>query len=331
MAEPTGGRGEAEHGRPAGRPRPRRPRSTPRPPSRRPTPPAAETAAPAEAPAAEARRTGRSVGRRRASAPAAADSAAARRRPRATAPRLVRDRRDRQQEPAAQAADRACRPVAVEGTIVTLGFPEEQAFLQRGRRAQARGHRGRHRRVPRPPGRRPLRRDATSTCCRRSPTTATRRTSSPRPSGSSPRTWPTSARSPDRPRPAVHARRASARLGAARPAITAPPTEEPHPWAWATCSAWRSRCSRRWLRVQAELETLTVDGSAGGGVVKATVTGKQELVSVDDRPVGGRPRRRRDAPGPRRQRRQRGAPRVAGARRQKMAAVTGGLKIPGLG
>ena len=33
-------------------------------------------------------------------------------------------------------------------------------------------------------------------------------------------------------------------------------------------------------RVQAELETLTVDGSAGGGVVKATVTGKQELVSV---------------------------------------------------
>ena len=33
-------------------------------------------------------------------------------------------------------------------------------------------------------------------------------------------------------------------------------------------------------RVQAELETLTVDGQAGGGVVKATVTGKQELVSV---------------------------------------------------
>ena len=33
-------------------------------------------------------------------------------------------------------------------------------------------------------------------------------------------------------------------------------------------------------RVQAELETLTVEGSAGGGVVKATVTGKQELVNV---------------------------------------------------
>ena len=30
------------------------------------------------------------------------------------------------------------------------------------------------------------------------------------------------------------------------------------------------------LRVQTELEAATVDGSAGGGVVSATVTGKQE-------------------------------------------------------
>ena len=35
------------------------------------------------------------------------------------------------------------------------------------------------------------------------------------------------------------------------------------------------------LRIQDELGATTVDGSAGGGVVKATVTGKQELVSVD--------------------------------------------------
>lgn len=34
------------------------------------------------------------------------------------------------------------------------------------------------------------------------------------------------------------------------------------------------------LRIQTELETLLVDGSAGGGVVQAVVTGKQELVSV---------------------------------------------------
>jgi len=33
-------------------------------------------------------------------------------------------------------------------------------------------------------------------------------------------------------------------------------------------------------RVQAELAATHVDGSAGGGVVRAVVTGKQELVSV---------------------------------------------------
>jgi DNA-binding YbaB/EbfC family protein len=34
------------------------------------------------------------------------------------------------------------------------------------------------------------------------------------------------------------------------------------------------------LRVQGELESAQVDGSAGGGVVSATVTGKQELISI---------------------------------------------------
>ena len=34
-------------------------------------------------------------------------------------------------------------------------------------------------------------------------------------------------------------------------------------------------------RIQSELEATMVDGSAGGGVVKATVTGKQDLVSVE--------------------------------------------------
>lgn len=33
-------------------------------------------------------------------------------------------------------------------------------------------------------------------------------------------------------------------------------------------------------RVQSELAAAHVDGSAGGGAVRATVTGKQELVSV---------------------------------------------------
>jgi hypothetical protein len=34
-------------------------------------------------------------------------------------------------------------------------------------------------------------------------------------------------------------------------------------------------------RIQAELEVTTVDGSAGGGVVKAIVTGKQDVVSIE--------------------------------------------------
>jgi DNA-binding YbaB/EbfC family protein len=84
------------------------------------------------------------------------------------------------------------------------------------------------------------------------------------------------------------------------------------------------------LRVQAELETTMVDGSAGGGVVSATVTGKQELVSVTIDPsvvdaddvdmlqdlvvaaVNDALRTARDLA------------------EQKMSAVTGGLRLPGM-
>ncbi len=34
-------------------------------------------------------------------------------------------------------------------------------------------------------------------------------------------------------------------------------------------------------KVQAELETLTVEGSAGGGAVKAVATGDQKIVSME--------------------------------------------------
>jgi DNA-binding YbaB/EbfC family protein len=82
-------------------------------------------------------------------------------------------------------------------------------------------------------------------------------------------------------------------------------------------------------RVQAELETAIVEGSAGGGVVQVTVTGKQELVSLTIDPSAVDPddvemlqdlvvaavndglRASRDLA------------------EQKMAAVTGGLKLPG--
>jgi nucleoid-associated protein EbfC len=84
------------------------------------------------------------------------------------------------------------------------------------------------------------------------------------------------------------------------------------------------------LRIQTELETLTVDGSAGGGVVKAVVTGKQELVSVAIDPSAVDPSdvemlqdlivaAVNDA--------LRSSRSVA---EEKMAAVTGGLQLPGM-
>ena len=84
-------------------------------------------------------------------------------------------------------------------------------------------------------------------------------------------------------------------------------------------------------RVQQELEAATVDGSAGGGVVKATVTGKQELVGLVIDPSAVDPEdvdmlqdlvmaAVNDA--------LRASAKLA---EEKMGAVTAGLKIPGLG
>jgi nucleoid-associated protein EbfC len=83
------------------------------------------------------------------------------------------------------------------------------------------------------------------------------------------------------------------------------------------------------LRIQGELEQTVVDGSAGGGVVSAQVTGKQELVSVTIDPAAVDPAdvemlqdlvvaAVNDA--------LRASRELA---ETKMAAVTGGLKIPG--
>jgi nucleoid-associated protein EbfC len=84
------------------------------------------------------------------------------------------------------------------------------------------------------------------------------------------------------------------------------------------------------LRVQAELETTIVDGSAGGGVVTAQATGKQELVSITIDPSAVDPSdvemlqdlvlaAANDA--------LRASRELA---EQKMAAVTGGMRIPGM-
>jgi DNA-binding YbaB/EbfC family protein len=89
------------------------------------------------------------------------------------------------------------------------------------------------------------------------------------------------------------------------------------------------RMQQEMARVQAELEVAIVDGSAGGGVVKATVTGKQELVSVTIDPTAVDPEdvdmlqdlivaAVNDA--------LRASRELA---ESKMAAVTGGLQLPG--
>lgn len=83
-------------------------------------------------------------------------------------------------------------------------------------------------------------------------------------------------------------------------------------------------------RIQGELETTTIDGSAGGGVVTATVTGKQEVVSIVIDPSAVDPAdvdmlqdlvvaAVNDA--------LRASRELA---EQKMAAVTGGLRLPGM-
>jgi DNA-binding YbaB/EbfC family protein len=84
------------------------------------------------------------------------------------------------------------------------------------------------------------------------------------------------------------------------------------------------------LRVQDELAALTVPGSAGGGVVTAVVTGKQDLVSVTIDPSAVDPSdvemlqdlivaAVNDA--------------IRSSRKvgeEKMNAVTGGLSLPGM-
>jgi DNA-binding YbaB/EbfC family protein len=83
------------------------------------------------------------------------------------------------------------------------------------------------------------------------------------------------------------------------------------------------------LRIQGELAEATVDGSAGGGVVTATVTGKQEVVSVTIDPSAIDPEDAdmlqdlivaavNDA--------LRASRELA---EQKMSAVTGGMQLPG--
>ncbi|MGA3058658.1 MAG: YbaB/EbfC family nucleoid-associated protein [Candidatus Limnocylindrales bacterium] len=84
------------------------------------------------------------------------------------------------------------------------------------------------------------------------------------------------------------------------------------------------------VRVQEELATTQVDGSAGGGVVKAVVNGKQEIVSVTIDPSAADPadvEMLQDLIVAAISEAQRAARELGEA---KMAAVTGGMRLPGM-
>ncbi len=87
----------------------------------------------------------------------------------------------------------------------------------------------------------------------------------------------------------------------------------------------------RLVRVQEEMAQMEVEGSAGGGMVKAVVTGNKDLVSISINPdvvdqddvqmledlVVAAVRQ--------------AVEKAEAAGQQKMSAVTGGMNIPGLG
>ena len=81
-------------------------------------------------------------------------------------------------------------------------------------------------------------------------------------------------------------------------------------------------------KIQEELETLTVEGSAGGGAVKVTMTGKQMVESVTIEPEAAEEVELlqdmvlaavNDA-----------STKAQELAAQKMSVVTGGMNIPGL-
>jgi nucleoid-associated protein EbfC len=83
-------------------------------------------------------------------------------------------------------------------------------------------------------------------------------------------------------------------------------------------------------RVQEELAAAQVEGTAGGGVVKAVVTGKQEIVSVTIDPSAVDPadvEMLQDLIVAAIVEAQRASREMADSR---MAAVTGGMRLPGL-
>ncbi len=83
-------------------------------------------------------------------------------------------------------------------------------------------------------------------------------------------------------------------------------------------------------RIQGELKVLTVDGTAGGGVVRATATGEQRLVSVTIDPSAVDPsdvEMLQDLIVAAVNEAMTASKQLA---ESKMSALTGGLKLPGM-
>jgi nucleoid-associated protein EbfC len=84
-------------------------------------------------------------------------------------------------------------------------------------------------------------------------------------------------------------------------------------------------------RVQAEVEALIVETSAGGGAVKAVVNGRQEVVSVAIDPAAVDPDDVEMLQDLITTAINDGLRQVRKTAEEKMARVTGGLRLPGLG
>ena len=84
-------------------------------------------------------------------------------------------------------------------------------------------------------------------------------------------------------------------------------------------------------RVQAELEALTLEGTAGGGAVRATVSGRQELVALQIDPQVVDPDDVEMLQDLVTAAVNDGLRQIRETTEEKMGRVTGGLRIPGLG
>ncbi len=83
-------------------------------------------------------------------------------------------------------------------------------------------------------------------------------------------------------------------------------------------------------RAQRELETATVEGTAGGGVVKAVVSGKREIMSLTIDPSAVDPEDVEMLQDLVLSAVNEGLKAAQALEEQKMGAITAGLRVPGL-